>query len=186
MTLLACVSNSDKVKEIPTLKIVNYLDTLQSKYPNNKTNSAIKDELNDFFKKDFKKKINQGILEDLPFILDKVEKCGKRYVVSLQHSLTSKVYKSRLLDDLEIDLYGFVDEKTAKSLIEKKPYLVKCKFIEYINFQNNQKYCATVLMSPFMGFPSDTYSSAIQLGALGVKIDLISLFNDKTNVSNSN
>lgn len=170
------ISCNEKPKEIKRLKIEHYLDSLQSKYPNHSTNTVIKDELNQSFQKDFKKAINDSILNDLPFKLDKVEKCNDRYILSLEHRFTSKYYKRDLLDDFEIELYATTDKVTAKKLTEGKFYLIDCSFINYINFQNNEKYCAYVLYSPFEGFGADISGHQIECGAIAVKLKNIKLF----------
>lgn len=161
--------NSSQEKKIVKLKVETYIDTVQNKFVGFETNGAIKDEINDFLKKDFKKAIDDGVLADLPFRLDKVEKCGSQYILDLEHSLTSKLYKRGILNDLEVDLYALTDEKTAKSLQEGQFYLADVEFKEYITFQNNEKYCALVLMSPFMGY----FDNEIQCGAIGVKLKKI-------------
>lgn len=150
-------------------KIETYIDSLDSNYAGFETNDVIKEELNDFLKNDFKKAIDKGVLTDLPFKLNKVEKCGTQYMLVLEHSLTSKLYDRGLLSDLEIDLYAFTDEKTAKSLIEGQFYLVEVEYKDYITFQNNKKYCALVLLSPFMGH----FDHEIQFGAISVKLKKI-------------
>lgn len=154
------------------LRIENYIDTVQKKFPGFGSNSVIKDELNDFLRKDFKKSIDTGLLTDLPFKLDKVEKCGNKYILDLEHSLNSKFYDREILSDIEIGLFAITDEKTAKSLQEGQFYLVDVNFNEYITFQNNEKYCALVLMSPFMGY----FDNEIQFGAIGVNLKKIDKF----------
>ena len=131
--------HSSQEKDNAKLRIETYIDSVQKKYVGYETNGAIKDELNDFLKKDFKKAINNGALADLPFKLDKVEKCGSQYVLDLEHSLISKLYDRGILSDLEVDLYALTDEKTAKSLQEGQFYLADVEFKEYITFQNNEK-----------------------------------------------
>jgi len=164
--------NTTQEKKIVKLKIESYIDTVQNKFAGFETNSAIKDELNDFLKRDFKKAFDNGVLADLPFKLDKVEKCGSQYILDLEHSLTSKIYDRGILSKLEVDLYALTDEKTAKSLQEGQFYLADVEFKEYITFQNNEKYCALVLMSPFMGY----FDNEIQFGAIGVKLKKIDKF----------
>jgi hypothetical protein len=163
---VSCNNSKKTSNEIVKLKIENYLETVQNKFSNFDTNTAINDELNDYLKKDFKEAINDGILIDLPFKLAKVEKCGNKYVLNLEHSLTSKLYDRDLLSDLEIDLYALTDEKTAKSLQEEQFYVVNIKFKDYINLKNKEKYCALVLMSPFMGY----FANEIQFGAIAVEL----------------
>lgn len=160
---------SSKRNEIKKLKIESYIDTIQKKFIGYETNGAIKEELNSYLKKDLKKAINTGLLTDLPFELDRVEKCGSNYILELEHSLTSKLYDRGILSDLEIDLYALTDEKTAKSLLEGQFYLAEVEFKEYITFHNNEKYCASVLMSPFMGY----FDKEIQFGAIAVKLKSI-------------
>lgn len=169
---ISCDSSSNKKQEFVSLKIENYLETVQNKFPNYNTNSAIKDELNEYLKSDFKKSIDTGLISDLPFKLEKVEKCGKKYVLNLEHSLTSKFYDRDILSDLELDLYALTDENTAKSLQEGQFYLIDVEFKEYITFQNNEKYCALVLMSPFIGY----LDNEIQFGAVGVNLKRIKKF----------
>ena len=160
---------SSKQNEIKKLKIESYIDTIQKKYIGYEANGAIKEELNSYLKKDLKKAINTGVLTDLPFKLDRVEKCGNNYVLALEHSLTSKLYDRGVLGDIEIDLYALTDEKTAKSLVEGQFYLAEVEYKEYITFENSEKYCALVLMSPFMGY----FDNEIQFGAIGVKLKSI-------------
>lgn len=169
LVVASCDNPSKPQREIVKLKIENYIDTVQKKFPGFKTNSVIKEELNDFLKKDLKKSIDTGLLADLPFKLDKVEKCGNKYVLDLEHSLTSKLYNRGILSDLELDLYAFTDEKTAKSIQEGQFYVVDVDFKEYITFRNNEKYCALILMSPFMGY----FNNEIQFGAVGVNLKKI-------------
>lgn len=164
-----CNNSSDSEQNVVKLRIENYIDTVQKKFPNYNFNGAIKDELNEYLKNDFKKSLDTGLLADLPFKLDKVEKCGKKYVLDLKHSLTSKLYDRDLLSDVELDLYALTDEKTAKSLKEGQFYTVDVEFKEYITFHNNKKYCALVLTSPFMGY----FGNEIQLGAIGVDLKKI-------------
>jgi predicted acetyltransferase len=82
----------------------------------------------------------------------------------LEHSLVSKLYQRGILNRIELDLYAYTDEKTAKSLQEEKFYLIEVDFKDYITHLNNEKYCAYVLTSPFMGY----FDNDIQLGAIGV------------------
>jgi hypothetical protein len=164
--------NSSQEKKIEKLKVETYIDTARNKFAGFETNGAIKDELNNFLKTDFKKAIDKGVLADLPFKLDKVEKCGSQYILDLEHSLTSKFYDRGILSILEVDLYALTDEKTAKSLQEGQFYLADVEFKEYITFQNNEKYCALVLMSPFMGY----FDNEIQFGAIGVRLKKIEKF----------
>jgi hypothetical protein len=169
LIITSCNNSKNSSQEVVKLKIENYIDTVQEKFPNFETNTAIKDELNEYLRKDLKKAINKDILIDLPFKLEKVEKCGNRYVLDLEHSLTSKLYDRGVLSELEIDLYALTDEKTAKSLQEGQFYLVSVKFKDYITFKNNEKYCALVLMSPFMGY----FDNEIQFGAIAVDLKKI-------------
>ena len=169
LVITSCNNSKNSSQAVSKLKIENYLDTLQKKFPNFETNTAIKDELNEYLRNDFINAINKDILSDLPFKLEKVEKCGDKYVLDLEHSLTSKLYDRGLLSNLEIDLYAFTDEKTAKSLQEGQFYLVSIKFKDYITFKNNEKYCALVLMSPFMGY----FDREIQFGAIAVDLKKI-------------
>ena len=164
--VVSCNNSKKSSNEIAELKIENYLETVENKFPNFETNTAINDELNDYLKKDFKEAINNGILTDLPFKLTKVEKCGNKYVLNLEHSLTSKFYDKYVLSNLEIDLYALTDEKTAKSLQEEQFYVVNIKFKDYINLNNKEKYCALVLMSPFMGY----FANEKQFGAIAVDL----------------
>lgn len=172
LTISSCDNPPNQQKTIVKLKIENYIDTVQKKFPGFDKNGAIKDELNDFLKKDFKKSIDTGLLSDLPFKLDKVEKCGNKYVLNLEHSLISKYYDRDVLNDIELDLYALTDEKTAKSLQEGQFYTVDLEFRDYITFQNKEKYCALVLMAPFMGY----FDNEIQFGAIGVNLKKIEKF----------
>jgi hypothetical protein len=167
--VVSCNNSKKYSNEIVNLKIEDYLETAQNKFPNFDTNTAINDELNDYLEKDFKEALNSGILTDLPFKLAKVEKCGNKYVLKLEHSLTSKLYDRDVLSSLEIDLYALTDEKKAKSLEEGQFYVVNIKFKDYINLNNNEKYCASVLMSPFMGY----FANQIQFGAIAVDLENI-------------
>ena len=172
-------SNTNRLTAIRKLKIESYLDSIQKMYPRYDSNSAIKDEMNAYLKKDFIQKFDNGLLNDLPFMLNRVEKCDKRYIINLEHSLTSKYYKTGLLNNLEIDLYCETDEQTAKGLTEKKFYLIDGKFKDYINFQNKEKYCAYVLMAPFLGFSKGIIDDEIQFGAIGIKLNSIKPFEKK-------
>ncbi len=78
-----------------------------------------------------------------------------------------------MLSNLEIDLYCSIDEKKAKELTEGKFYLIDGKFNEYITFQNNEKYCAYVLMSPFVGFTSELEGNEIQFGSIAFDLKSI-------------
>jgi len=167
--LLSC--NEKKPTQKIEKKIETYLIDLQTKYPNFNTNSVIRQELNDFLKNDFKKKFNNSILSDLPFKLDRVEKCGNGlYILNLEHSLTSKLENEGILSNLEIDLYCSIDKNKAKKLIEGDFYYISGKFKEYLTFQNNEKYCANVLMSPYIGFDSDFNNGEIQFGSIGFEL----------------
>ena len=173
-------NNPNNVATTPKLKIESYLDSIQKIYPRYDSNTAIKDEMNAYLKKDFIQKFNNGLLDDLPFMLDRVEKCDNKYVLDLEHSLTSKYYKTGMLNNLEIDLYCETDEKTAKGLTEKEFYLVNGNFKDYINLQNKDNYCAYVLMAPFLGFDKGlTGDDEIQFGAIGVKLKSIKKFEGK-------
>ena len=169
MVLFFSCETSTKPKEVVKLKIENYIESIQKKFIGYETNSVINDELNSYLKKNIKNEIKNGLLNDLPFKLDKVEKCRNKYIAVLEHSLNSKYYDRGILNDIELDLYAETDEKTAKSLIEGTFYLTEVNFKEYITFQNNQNYCALVLMSPFMGY----FDNEIQFGAIGVKLNKI-------------
>lgn len=153
------------------LKIETYINRVEKKFAGFETNSLITDELNNYLKKDLNKEIDKGILDDLPFMLNGIEKCGNQYVLDLEHSLTSKLYDRGILSNLEIDLYAITDEKTAKSLQEGQFYLTKVEFKDYITLQNNEKYCALVLMSPFMGY----FNSELQFGAVAVNLKQIEI-----------
>ena len=169
ISLLSCKEPkpANKVEK----KIEKYLINLQLKYPNFGSNSAIRQELNDYLKSDFKKKFNDSILSDLPFKLNKVEKCKKGlYILSLEHSLTSKLENEGLLSNLEIDLYCPIDESKAKKLTEGDFYYINGKFKEYLTFENNEKYCAYVLMSPYVGFDSEITNGEIQFGSIGFEL----------------
>jgi hypothetical protein len=102
-------------------------------------------------------------------MLNGIEKCGNKYILNLEHSLTSKLYDRGILSKLEIDLYAITDENTAKSLKEGEFYLTEVDFKDYITFMNNEKYCALVLMSPFMGY----FDNEIQFGAIAVNMKRI-------------
>ena len=174
LALLLLNCNESKPSGKSETKIETYLKTTESKYQNYKTNSAVRDELNNFIKKDFISQFNNSILSDLPFQLDRVEKCANgKYILSLEHSLTSKLEDEGMLANLEIDLYCSIDEKKAKELTEGKFYLIDGKFNEYITFQNNEKYCAYVLMSPFVGFTSDLEGNEIQFGSIAFDLKSI-------------
>ncbi len=180
VTFFSCdeASKGSKESQITKLRIENYLDTIQKSFKNYTTNTVIRKELNDFVKSDFKSKLNSGIFNDLPLKLNKVEKCNSKYVLKLEHSLTSKYYDRGLLNALEIEIYAETDEKTAKQLTENKFYLIEATFKEYITFQNNESYCAYSLMSPFMGFSSGISDNEIQFGAIGVKLKTIKPFTE--------
>ncbi len=171
-SIASCDNISNSEQKIGKLRIENYIETLQKKFPGFSSNSVIKDELNEFFKKDFRKSIDTGLLSDLPFKLEKVEKCGNKYVLDLRHSLSSKFYDREILNSIELDLCALTDEKIAKSLKEGQFYVVDINFKEYITLQNNEKYCALVLMAPFMGY----YDNEIQFGAIGVNLKKIDKF----------
>ncbi|OJV33672.1 MAG: hypothetical protein BGO29_02150 [Bacteroidales bacterium 36-12] len=171
--VLSCQESKDKTAVIKKIQIENYIDSVTIKFPGFKSNSLINEELNDFLKEDFKIAIDSGILLDLPFKLYKVEKCNNKYVLKLQHSLTSKLYKRGILNQIELDLYAFTDEQTAKSLREDLFYTVDVRFIEYITFNNNEKFCARVLSSPFMGYYK--FDDEIKFGAIGVELKNINL-----------
>jgi hypothetical protein len=166
--LFAC-NNDIKNKEDEKLKIETYLDSLQNKFKGFEQNSVVREELNSYLKVNFNKEINNNILNDLPLKLEKVEKCGNNYILHLNHSLTNKYYNRATLKDIELELYAETDEKTAKSVIEGKYYLTDVEFKEYITYKNNEKYCALVLMSPFMGY----FYDEIQFGAIGVTLNKI-------------
>lgn len=172
--VFSCQESKHKAEVIQKIQIENYIDSITKKFPGFKSNSLITDELNDFLKEDFKKSINSGILLDLPFQLHKVEKCNNKFVITLEHSLTSKFYKRGLLNQLELDLYAFTDEQTAKALREDLFYTVDVRFIEYITFENNEKYCAYVLRSPFIGYYK--FDDELKFGAIGVQLKNINLF----------
>lgn len=121
---LSKTKNTHQVK----LKIETYLDSIPKNYEGHKENSVIEEEMNTFLKSDFPKQFNDGLLDDLPLILDRVEKCDNMYIVNLEHSLTSKYYKHGVLSDFDIEIYGETDEQTAKSLIEKKSLFNKRNF----------------------------------------------------------
>ena len=165
--IISC--NNLQQKEIPPLKIETYIDSIQKTFVGFETNGAITEELNSFLKKDLKKAIDMGVLTDLPFKLTRVEKCGDHYILNMEHSLTSKLYDRGILSNLEIDLYDITDEKIAKSLQEGQFYLTEVEFKDYITFQNKEKYCALVLMSPFMGY----FANEIQFGAIAVNLKRI-------------
>ncbi len=173
-------NNTNNIATTPKLKIESYLDSIQKMYPRYDSNTAIKDEMNAYLRKDFVQKFNNGLLNDLPFMLNRVEKCGNSFVLDLEHSLSSKYYKSGMLNNIEIDLYCETDEATAKGLTEKEFYLVDGTFKDYINFQNKDKYCAYVLMAPFLGFDKGIIDEdEIQFGAIGVKLKSIKKFEKK-------
>jgi hypothetical protein len=170
-TGIICMMSCEKQhqKEISTLKIENYINNVEKKFVGFETNSLINDELNTYLKKNLKTEINKGVLNDLPFMLNGIEKCGNKYILNLEHSLTSKLYDRGILSKLEIDLYAITDENTAKSLKEGEFYLTEVDFKDYITFMNNEKYCALVLMSPFMGY----FDNEIQFGAIAVNMKRI-------------
>ena len=180
LTLASCneFQNSSKLKEEnPKLKIEKYFDTLSKSYAGYEENSVIREEMNEFLKTDFSKKVEDGLIEDLPFLLEEIKKCNNKYIAVLEHSLTSKYYEHGILDDVELEFYAETDEETAKNLIEKKYYLIKGSFQEYITCDNNKKYCALVLMSPFMGFQAGGVTGdEIEFGAIGIKLDSIRQF----------
>lgn len=163
-------SKGNNVRE--QLKIEKYLDSIQLQFRGSDSNGVIKDEMNELLKKHFKNAFNRGVLNDLPFTLYEVSKCGSKYYAVMEHSLATKHYKEGLLDDIEIELYCEVDEAVAKSLVEKKLYLVNGKFIEYIGLNNMDKYCAVMLNAPFMGF----WNGDVQFGAIAVTADSIASF----------
>lgn len=171
------------IKEKPNdrklLKFERYLDSIQTKFPNHQINSVINDELNQALEKDFKNIINNNTLSDLPLKLERAEKCNNKYILTLNHYLTDKYYKNFLIGNLEIQLYAITDEKTAKKLIKNKFYTVECTFKDFITFRNNQKYCATVLMAPFLGISNNEYEKEIQCGAIAVKLKDIKPFKKK-------
>ncbi len=168
LTGIICITSCNYLqkKEMPTLKIETYITGMEKKFVGFETNSVITDELNSYLKKDLNKEIDKGVLNDLPFMLNGIEKCGNHYILNLEHSLTSKLYDRGILSNLEIDLYAITDEKTAKSLQEGQFYLTEVEFKDYITFQNKEKYCALVLMSPFMGY----FDNEIQCGAVAVNL----------------
>ena len=172
-------SKNGKGDSASKLKIEIYLDSIQAKFPRSDSNTAIKEEMNDYLKTDFKARFNDGLMNDLPFALEKVEKCDKKYIAVFEHSLNTKYYKTGMLDKIEMDLYCQTDEQTAKKLVEKEFYLINGKFKDYINFQNNEKYCALVLMSPFQGFSNGILGEEVQFGAIGIKLDSIQRFAGK-------
>lgn len=177
LTVIICLPSCNNLqkKEMPPLKIETYISGVEKKFVGFETNSVISDELNNFLKKDLNKEIDKGVLNDLPFMLNGIEKCGDQYILNLQHSLSSKLYDRGILSNLEIDLYAITDEKTAKSLQEGQFYLTKVEFKDYITFQNNKKYCALVLMSPFMGY----FDNEIQFGAVAVNLKQIESIKNK-------
>lgn len=158
--------NNLQQKETQSLKIETYIDSIQKKFIGFETNGAITDELNSILKKDFKNAMNKGVLTNLPFKLTKVEKCGNRYNLILEHSLSNKLYDRGILSNLEIDLYATTDEETAKSLQIEQFYLTEVEFKDYITLKNKEKYCALVLMSPFMGY----FANELQFGAIAVNL----------------
>lgn len=175
---ISCQDSKTSKTEAPELKIETYLDTIPAKYEGYKTNSVIREELNNFLKEDFKKQFDKGLLNDLPFKLDAIENCGNKYIANLSHLLSSKYYNSGVLDQIEIEIYAETDEVTAKQLVEKRNYLISGKFKEYITFQNNDNYCAMVLMAPYLGYQKDNSTEEIQFGAIGIQLDSIQEFKE--------
>lgn len=177
------ISCNDLNKERTTsrlkLKVETYLDTIPNAYVGHEDNTVIEDEMNEFLRSDFPKQFNDGLLDDLPFILEKVEKCNNKYVVNLVHALNTKYYKHGILNYFDVEIYGETDEETAKSLIERDTYLIKGTFKEYLTFRNNKKYCAFVLVSPFMGYGSGLTDNEIEFGAIGIKLDSIKRFENQ-------
>nr|WP_315423924.1 hypothetical protein [uncultured Pedobacter sp.] len=171
---ISCGSSSTVQKQTRTLNIERYLDSIQNKFNGYNTNTVIKDELNETLKKDFKKAIKKGVLKDLPFKLNRVEKCGDKYILDLEHLLTSKYYDTGVLSKVEMSIYAITNEQTAKSIKEGEFYLIDFRFNEYITFNNNDRYCALVLMSPFMGY----FGDEIQFGAIGGKLIKINKFTE--------
>ncbi len=175
IVMMGCDNSSSKNNFIKRYKVETFVDSfkIKNEFKGYENNSVIRDELNESFKKEFKKVFNTGLFDDYPFILDKVEKCNNKYVVYFNHQIRPDNEKERLIGEINFELYGLVDEKTAKSLIEKKRYFLKSQFREFLYGYNKDNYCAFSLWSPFMGYSQSNGYEEIQFGAIGIQIDSI-------------
>ena len=176
----SCIEPVKEKNPPPKLKIENYLESILAKYPGHETNGVIKEDMNKYMKNDFKKVFNDGLLNDIPLYLYSIKKCNNKYIATLNHTLSKKYYKHGILSDFEIDIYCETDEETAKQLIEEEYYLIDGKFIEYIDYNNNEKYCVYALWSAFRGYTESRLKSKyeFQFGQIGIKLESIKLLKE--------
>ena len=155
-----------KEKAIPKKKIELYLESQELKNKGYDKNNVIKEEMNAMIFVEFPSKIDSGYLSDLPLKLMKVERCRDKFVANYKLEYVEWHHCYGLLNKVDLELFAFIDEATARNLIEGKYYLSDFKFIEYINYKNNRKYCVSILDSPFIGY----FMDEIEFGAIGVNL----------------
>ena len=102
----------------------------------------------------------------LDMLIESADVCPIAYGYSESAIIRSKWGFRGILSNLEIDLYATTDEETAKSLQIEQFYLTEVEFKDYITLKNKEKYCALVLMSPFMGY----FANELQFGAIAVNL----------------
>jgi hypothetical protein len=186
LIFLNSCDNKSMNEEVKNLKIENYLDSLQTIYKGYKENSVIKEELNTTIKKNFGNKINDGILNDLPFKLIETKKCYDHYILDLEFSQYDNYFDSfslnykRILNKLKIKIIAETDERTAKSLSEGLFYLIEINFKEYLTFENKSKSCIELLWSPYEGY----LDNEIEFGAINAKLKKIEKIEKVKNQSN--
>lgn len=179
-TLFSC--EQKKISK-PEFKFEKYLDSIKSIDKLWASNTALREDINKRIKKDLVNKIDNGLFDTYPLILDRINECNGKYYLEFDNYYHLNDYKnnpvSYHINKVRFDFIGKVSKDIAFKLQEKNIYLVKFKFDDYIDLNNMDKYCQYVLMSPYIGLKSSSYGkSEVEFGAIAIKIDSVNIYNE--------
>ena len=125
--------------------IEKFYHDFETKHPNWKNNSAVKDMLVDTLVNDFTNFVNHGGMDNDSFVLDNVSKLSKKQYL-VQYSIGSSLFIDKLY---HLDFFSVVDEEVALSLKEKNKYVIKPSNIKQLSYQQIENIRRSMCYSPF-------------------------------------
>jgi|SRR5690606_13508101 len=183
--VFSCMITSCEQKAIqkPKFKLEKYLDSIKNIDTLWQDNTALREDINKKIKVDLKDKINNGLFDDYPLFLERINECEGKYFLELDNYYYLKDYRNNPLkyniNSIKFDIVGEVEKGIAHKLKEKNMYKIKFKFNKYIDFSNNKDVCKYVLRSPFIGLNSGISAyNDFEFGTIGIKIDTLEVYTE--------
>ena len=119
------------------LPLESFVSQFRQSHPDMLNNDATLEEGNEEFKTAFEKAYaKQDMLEGIPVELTCVNKADGKYVAQFQSWILPSGFEFQdSIKEVCFDVIGVVPDSTAKQLKDKEYYLLKTKFVSFVNFE---------------------------------------------------